>query len=59
VQPRPPWAPPVPPQQVRRHPALVEKDIPTRIPDREALAPAPAIGRDVRTPLFVGVYRFF
>lgn len=59
VQPRPAEAPPVAAQEIGGHAALVEKDIAPRLADRQALAPPAALGGDVRTPLLVGVYRFF
>ena len=51
--------PAVPAQQVRRHPALVEKHILTRIVQGQPGAPLPSLRRDVSPPLFVGVDGFF
>lgn len=56
---RAPWAAPVAAQQVRRHAALVQKQILTDIPERLDAPPLPARGGDVRPALFVGVYGFF
>jgi len=49
----------VAPQYVGRHPALVEKHILPGIVQRQPVAPASALGRDISAPLFVGVYGFF
>ena len=46
-------------QEVRRHPALVEKDILTGIVQRQPVSPMPPLRRDVSAPLFVRVYGFF
>ena len=46
-------------QQVRRHPALVQKHILPGIVQRLPVAPLPPLRRDVSAPLFVGVECFF
>lgn len=46
-------------QQVRRHPAFIEKHILPDIAQRLPRAPVPPLGDDVRPSLFVGVYGFF
>jgi len=51
--------PAVPAQQVGGHAALVQKDVLTRIVQRQPLSPLPPARRDVSPPLFVGVYGFF
>ena len=59
VQARPARTPAVPPQQIRGHPALVEKHILTGIVHGQPRAPLPPLRRDVSAPLFVRVYGFF
>ena len=59
TQPRAPRAATVPPQQVGRHAAFIEKDISTHITDRLPRTPSTPIRDDVRATLFVGVQRFF
>ena len=49
----------VPPQQIRRHAAFIEKHVTAYIANREPLAPQAPSGRDIRPTLFVGVYGFF
>ena len=49
----------VAPQQISGDAALVEKDVPTEIPEALPLAPVAPLNDDVGTPLFVGVYGFF
>jgi hypothetical protein len=46
-------------QQVRRHPALVQKQILPGIVQRQPVAPMPPLRRDISAPLFVGVECFF
>jgi hypothetical protein len=46
-------------QQIGRDARFVEEDIAPRIMQRQRVLPPAARRRDVRTPLFVGVYRFF
>ena len=55
TQPRAPWAAPVPPQQVGRHAAFIEKDIPAHIADRLPRTPSTPLSDDVGAALFVGV----
>ena len=59
VQPGATRTPAVAAQQIRCHPALVEKYILPGIVQRQRVAPVPPLRRDVSAPLFVGVYRFF
>ena len=59
VQARATRTPAVPPQQVRRYPALVEKHILTGIVHGQPGAPLPPLRRDVSAPLFVRVHGFF
>lgn len=59
VQPRAARAAAVAAQDVGRHAALIEKYVLTGIVQRQPVSPAPPLGRDVRPPLFVGVYGFF
>ena len=51
--------PAIPPQQVGCHARLVDEHIAARVMQRLRVPPAAPRGRDVRAPLFVGVYRFF
>jgi hypothetical protein len=50
---------PIPTQQIRRDAAFIEEDVAAGVPKRLADLPAAARRRDIRTPLFGGVYRFF
>jgi hypothetical protein len=59
VEPRPTRTSPVPPQQIGRDAAFVEKDVLPYIAERLPLAPAAPLSRDVWTPLLVGVQGFF
>ena len=52
-------APAVAPEQIRRDAAFIEKDVLPQIAERLPLAPAATLSDHVRTPLFVGVDRFF
>ena len=49
----------IPAKQIRGDPTLVEKDVLPHVTQRLPGLPRPPGRRDVRTPLFVGVYRFF
>jgi len=49
----------VPPQQIGRHTAFVEKHILPRVPERLPLPPLSPRRGDVRPALLGGVYRFF
>jgi hypothetical protein len=49
----------VAPEEVRRHAAFIEKDIPTDIVKRLRVPPPPPISGDVGSALLVGVYGFF
>jgi hypothetical protein len=49
----------VPPQEVGRHPAFIEKDVPLNIAERLPRAPTTTLSDDVGAALFVGVYGFF
>ena len=46
-------------QEIGRHAALVQKHVLPGIVQRQPVSPVPPLGRDVRPPLFVGVYGFF
>jgi hypothetical protein len=52
-------APAVAPEEIRRHAALIEKDVLPHIAERLPLAPVAPLSGDVGASLFVGVYRFF
>jgi hypothetical protein len=56
---RPARAAPVAAQQIGRHATFIEKDVLANIAQRLPVTPASALSSDVRTPLFVGVQRFF
>jgi hypothetical protein len=49
----------IPPQQVGRHAAFIEKHILAHVAQRLPGAPLPPGGGDIRASLLVGVYRFF
>jgi hypothetical protein len=51
--------PPVAPQEIGRHPALVKEDVLPGVAQRQPRPPLPTLGRDVSAPLFVGVNGFF
>lgn len=59
TQPRATRTAPVPPQQVSRYAAFIEKDVVPDIADRLPLTPSPTLSDDVGAALFVGVYGFF
>lgn len=59
TQPRTTRAATVPPQQVGRHAAFIEKDVPAHVADRLPRPPSTPLSDDVGAALFVGVYRFF
>jgi hypothetical protein len=46
-------------QQVGRDAGFIDKDVGARIVQRLRVLPVTSRGRDIRAPLFVGVYRFF
>ena len=46
-------------QQIGRDAAFIDKDVLPRLAQRQPVAPAAPFSRDVGSPLFVGVYRFF
>ena len=46
-------------QQIRGHARFVDEDVLSRITQRQRLTPLAPSGRDIRSTLFVGVYRFF
>ena len=49
----------IPPQQIGRDAAFIEKDVLPDIAQRLPVAPVAPGRRDIRPALFVGVYRFF
>jgi hypothetical protein len=51
--------PPVPAQKVGRDARFIDEDVGARVVQRLGVFPLVAGGGDVRTPLFVGVDRFF
>ena len=59
AEPQASWAAPIPSQQVGSDPRFIDEDIAAGVVDGEEVLPPPSRGRDVRAPLFVGVYRFF
>jgi hypothetical protein len=59
AEPRASETPAVAAEQVGRDAALVEKDVPLGVPQREAVPPAASLSGNVGPSLFVGVYRFF
>ena len=44
---------------IRRHSAFIEEDVLRQVAQRLPRAPLTPGGRDIRSALFVGVYRFF
>ena len=52
-------APTIAPEEIRRHPAFIEKHIRPRVAERLPVAPLATCSGDVGPALFVGVYRFF
>jgi hypothetical protein len=52
-------APAKPPKQIRRHATFVEEDIVADVTERLPGPPLPTRRGDIRSTLFVGVYRFF
>jgi len=52
-------APTIAAQEVGRHPALVDEDVLACVAQRQPGAPLTTLGRDVSSPLFVGVDGFF
>ena len=59
MRPRAARTPAVPPEEIGRHAALIEKHVVRGIVQREVVAPALPLGGDVRAPLFVRVNGFF
>jgi hypothetical protein len=59
AEPRAAETPTVSSEQIRRDATFIEKDVLPGVAERQPVAPAAARGGDVRTPLLVGVYRFF
>jgi hypothetical protein len=59
VEPRPSEAAAVATDQVRRHATLIQKEIASRLAEREEVAPPAAGVDDIRASLLVGVDRFF
>ena len=59
MEPRPPRAAAIPTQQIGGDAALIEKDVLAHLAQRLPRLPLAAGRRDIRTTLFVGVYRFF
>jgi hypothetical protein len=50
---------PVAAQEISRDAAFIEKDVLPGVAQWEPVAPAAPVSGDIRTPLFVRVYRFF
>jgi hypothetical protein len=46
-------------EQIGRNPRFVDENVAARIVQRQRVLPAAPRRRDIRAPLFVGVYRFF
>ena len=46
-------------QQIRGHARFIDEDVLSRIANRQRPAPLASGRRDIRAPLFVGVYGFF
>lgn len=59
AQPQSPKAPPVAAQQVGRDARFIDEDVLAGIVERQPVLPPAPRGRNIRAPLFVGVYRFF
>ena len=59
AQPHPTRAAAIPPQQIGRDAAFINKDVLAPVSQRQPVAPASAFSRDVGPSLFVGVYVFF
>jgi hypothetical protein len=59
TQPRAAQTAAVPPQEIRRDPAFIQKQILRLVVERLPRAPVPPGGGDIRSTLLVGVYRFF
>ena len=59
VQAAPAGAAPIATQEVGGHAALIEEHVLPRVMHRQVIAPLPALSRDVRPALLVGVHRFF
>jgi hypothetical protein len=59
TQSQPARAAPVATQQIGGDTRLVEEDVPARIVQGQRVLPLATRRGDVRSPLFVGVYRFF
>lgn len=59
VEPRPPRAATVAPEQIGRDPTFVQKDVLPDIAERLPADPLSPCSDDVRASLFVGAYRFF
>ena len=59
VEPRAAGTAAIPAQQVRGDAALIEKDVLPNIAQWLPVPPLAPCDRDIRPPLFVGVYRFF
>jgi hypothetical protein len=50
---------PIPAQQIGRHAAFIDEHVSRGVAQRQPVAPAAPLSRDVRPSLFVGVYGFF
>lgn len=46
-------------QQVGRDAGFIDEDVGARVVQRLRILPVTSRGRNIRAPLFVGVYRFF
>jgi hypothetical protein len=54
-----PWTPRIAAEDIRRDARFIHEDVLARVVNGKGRPPLTAGGRDIRSPLFVGVYRFF
>jgi hypothetical protein len=59
AEPCAPGTPPIATEQVGGDAAFIDKDVLSRVTQREPIPPPAPLSGDVRSSLFVGVYRFF
>jgi hypothetical protein len=57
VEARAPETPPIAAQEVGRDATFIEKDVPSRVAEREPVSPPAAFSGDISAPLLVGVDR--